>query len=798
MAETIGKYRVIERIGRGGMGTVFKAHDPVLDRFVALKVLEGHVQITDESRARFFREAKACARLSHPNIVTVYDMGEDDGRLYIVMELLEGEELGRLIRAREGLALEDKVSIMAQVCDALHYAHARGIVHRDVKPANILVLRDGRVKLVDFGIAQIADTGALTRSGLILGTLRYMAPEQIRGQADTRSDIFSLGAVCYELMASKPAFDGTYAIEVIEQLRAAKPEPLLQIDPAIPPELVAVVERAMRKDPEDRFADLAHMRQGLEPLQMRFADETRLLRHRVEAQRRRLLELRAELSARVASSEAVDVPPPLEERARVSTLRAMEVDYGARIKSLEARLPAGEPIVPRTGHAEPQGVGDSHSTSAALETIVTDPPADARASPAPETGATRTEVVRLVETADDVIERTIPVASVSDRLETRPAAVEAEPVRVAIAAPPRPNVVAGPRRGARSRTALAVTGLAVAILAVSLTTPWRRPAPPVPPPSPQPPFERPTVPAEAPRRVEAAFLLHRVGERIAFATSPRDQEAERGESKRVQRADAERFRTASQRARQDAERAGAPRLATAAFAAAAEKESRAVAAIDAQDYQAAGSWFREAEQGYRGALAAAVTEGQAEERRQKDEQRRQAQSLVEQSRDRASARRQEALGLEAERLAKDVLDRAHAKQAEADQLVTSQSFAAAAQAYQDAATLYVEATARAQAMRQARSQADGARDRMLAEKQKADQSSSAFGTAVGEERQGQAAYERLAYGQATEKFKAAEALFARATARPAPPAKADPPAAPQAPPQAQPRQPAQPRTLPTF
>src|SRR5215470_10001782 len=138
--EKIGKYQIVERIGRGGMGMIFKAHDPVLDRPVALKVISPDIEITDELRARFYREAQACARMSHPNIVTVYDMGEDDGRLYIVMELLEGEEMKRLVALRKALPLEDKLSIMLQVCDGLHYAHQKGIVHRDIKPGNIFIL----------------------------------------------------------------------------------------------------------------------------------------------------------------------------------------------------------------------------------------------------------------------------------------------------------------------------------------------------------------------------------------------------------------------------------------------------------------------------------------------------------------------------------------------------------------------------------------------------------------------------------------------------------------------------------
>src|SRR6185295_19721799 len=209
MPEQIGKYHVLGRIGRGGMGMVYKAHDPILDRPVALKVISPEIEVTDELRARFFREAQACARLSHPNIVTIYDMGEHDGRLFIVMELLDGDELRGLIAQRKALPLEDKVSVMAQICGGLHYAHQKGIVHRDVKPGNIFLLRNGQVKILDFGIAQIATIdGGLTRTGLIMGTLRYIAPEQVRGRANARSDMYSVGAVCYELLSLRPPFAG--------------------------------------------------------------------------------------------------------------------------------------------------------------------------------------------------------------------------------------------------------------------------------------------------------------------------------------------------------------------------------------------------------------------------------------------------------------------------------------------------------------------------------------------------------------------------------------------------------------
>src|SRR5262245_2986217 len=282
MVQRIGKYEVIERIGRGGMGTIFKARDPILERAVALKVLSS-LEVTPELRARFFREAQACARLSHPNIVTIHDMGEDDGRLYIVMELLEGEELRQIIARRAPLALEDKLSILLQICDGLHYAHQRGVVHRDIKPANILLLRAGQVKILDFGIAQLAAAtqGELTRTGMIMGTLRYMAPEQVRGRADHRSDIFSVAALSYELLCWRPPFTGDDPLQLLEQLRTATPPSLSEVDPALPPALAGIVERALQREPEDRYPDMGQMSEALELVHRDMAEEAEGVRARV-------------------------------------------------------------------------------------------------------------------------------------------------------------------------------------------------------------------------------------------------------------------------------------------------------------------------------------------------------------------------------------------------------------------------------------------------------------------------------------------------------------------------------------
>src|SRR5262245_17388761 len=277
MPEMIGKYEVVELIGRGGMGTIYKARDSVLDRSVALKVVSS-LEVTPELRVRFFREAQACARLSHPNIVTIHDMGEDGGRLFIVMELLEGEELRQLIARRAPLELEEKLTVLRQLCDGLSYAHQKGIVHRDIKPANIFLVKNGRVKILDFGIAQIAAVatqGDLTRTGMIMGTLRYMAPEQVRGRADHRSDIFSVAAVAYELLGGRPPFTGQDPLQILEQLRTEVPPPLAEIEPSLPPELSTIVERGMQKEPDKRFPDLGQMAHELELVRRKVADDAK-------------------------------------------------------------------------------------------------------------------------------------------------------------------------------------------------------------------------------------------------------------------------------------------------------------------------------------------------------------------------------------------------------------------------------------------------------------------------------------------------------------------------------------------
>ena len=261
----LGKYEIVGKIGQGAMGEVFKAHDPILGRDVAIKTMTAAIGTDEELRKRFHREAQSAARLSHPNIITIYDFGEDQGKVYMAMELLEGNDLKDLIGRHTPMSLAEKLGLMEQICDGLAFAHAKDVVHRDLKPANIHIQRGGQIKIMDFGLAKLSSSD-MTRAGMIMGTPNYMSPEQVRGEkATARSDVFSLGAVFYELLTNRKPFEADSLHAVLFQVMQNEPETLANLIPDIPPALQQVVERAMHKDPTARFRDAGEMREGLRP-----------------------------------------------------------------------------------------------------------------------------------------------------------------------------------------------------------------------------------------------------------------------------------------------------------------------------------------------------------------------------------------------------------------------------------------------------------------------------------------------------------------------------------------------------
>jgi tRNA A-37 threonylcarbamoyl transferase component Bud32 len=277
LPKTIGRYRVVGRLGKGAMAIVYRAYDDVMERPVAIKVMMADLQDDPEMSARFYREAHAAGQLMHRNIITIFDMGEDDGRPYIVMELLEGQTLGEYVERSDGVLLEDKIALIAQVFEGLRPAHSKGIFHRDIKPGNLLVREDGSLKIVDFGIARLM-TSSMTVSGLIVGTPDYMSPEQACGrEVDQRSDIFSAGAVFYYMLTRRKPFAASDLPAVLVKVQNEQPLPIR--DSEAPPALAKVVMKALEKSPAARYqdageaiADLARISRGL-ALEARHAEE---------------------------------------------------------------------------------------------------------------------------------------------------------------------------------------------------------------------------------------------------------------------------------------------------------------------------------------------------------------------------------------------------------------------------------------------------------------------------------------------------------------------------------------------
>ena len=243
------------------MGVLYLALDPAIDRLIAVKLLR---VVDDELRERFLREARLAARLQHPNIVTIYDVGSHDGQPFIAMEYIAGETLAELIQRKAPLALLRKLELALDACQGLAYAHKNGIVHRDIKPANLMVSRDaGVLKVLDFGIARGADS-TLTQIGMLMGTPNYMAPEQIEGKPiDQRADIFAVGLVLYELLVYRQAFKAETPHAVLHQVLHASPKPLRELDAGLDAALITIVERAIAKDPAKRYSDLERLRADL-------------------------------------------------------------------------------------------------------------------------------------------------------------------------------------------------------------------------------------------------------------------------------------------------------------------------------------------------------------------------------------------------------------------------------------------------------------------------------------------------------------------------------------------------------
>ena len=257
-----GRYRLDRRLGAGGMSTVRLAMDTRLERKVAVKLLAEHLADDPGFTARFRREALAAARLVHPNVVQVFDFGSDEptGRQYIAMEFIDGPSCAELLREHEVIPVREGVDLVAQACRGLHYAHRNGVVHRDVKPGNLLVNPDGVVKLADFGIAKAAEQSDITKVGSVVGTAAYLAPEQSRGEpATAASDIYALGVVAYQLLCGRLPYEGSSLTELARLQESGPPERPDRLNPDMPPAVADAVLVALRARPEERYADMAAM-----------------------------------------------------------------------------------------------------------------------------------------------------------------------------------------------------------------------------------------------------------------------------------------------------------------------------------------------------------------------------------------------------------------------------------------------------------------------------------------------------------------------------------------------------------
>jgi serine/threonine protein kinase len=344
LPERIGRYRVLARIGKGAMGSVYSALDEQLGREVAVKLMLAEFEDDPELRERFYREARITGQLAHRNIVTVFDLGEDSGCPYIVMELLDGLPLNEYLKATP-LSLDAKLDLMIQTCDGLQNAHEAGVVHRDLKPSNLRVTRDGTLKVLDFGVARLAGSN-LTSAGMLLGTPEYMSPEQARGQKmDARADLFSAAGVFYFMLSGRPPFGARDLQKVLHAIINDPPGPLT--DDEAPEALRHVLARALAKAPQDRYAQCIDLRIDLEQV-------------------RRSLTATASRVVQAARDRYQQILGVIEERrllGRSLSIEDIDASCDAALASMRSRFaifadPAGPPAAV-----------DRSVASAALETL---------------------------------------------------------------------------------------------------------------------------------------------------------------------------------------------------------------------------------------------------------------------------------------------------------------------------------------------------------------------------------------------------------------------------------------------
>ncbi|HYM11862.1 MAG TPA: protein kinase [Bryobacterales bacterium] len=492
MLEQIGRYKVLSELGRGAMGVVYKAQDPTIGRMVAIKTIRlndlAHPEEREQLRSRLFREAQSAGILSHPGIVTIYDIAEEASLAYIAMEFVEGQTLEKMLE--QGTVDDAKyvVSVATQTAIALDYAHSKGIIHRDIKPGNIMVNNEGAVKITDFGIARITSS-KFTHTGTVMGTPSYMSPEQVRGAVvDGRSDMFSLSVVLYEMLTGQKPFSGDSITTVIFKIVSENPVPPKELNPSVGSKVNAVVMRALAKEPADRYQSCKEFAEALQLAVAQTANLTPTVR---------------KLPSMYAGAEASDPAMATLPDQRAEAVGAQQAapaspqDLETVVSPMAPKLTAEAPALEETKLAAPP-------PPVPVEKKL--PPLEMKEAPA---------ALRPVEPAP--AEKKLP--PLEAKVEAKPEVREPAPepaVQPAAAAPketlPAPPIFEEPPR--KSRTGL-VAALVVAAVAVGGVVFWQRSQSPAPAPSESasqsaaapstpPPLEKPQPPAPAPSAAPAA------------------------------------------------------------------------------------------------------------------------------------------------------------------------------------------------------------------------------------------------------------------------------------------------------
>jgi serine/threonine-protein kinase len=372
---TLGKYRIQAELGRGGMAVVYRGYDPALDRLVAVKVLAPHLVWQEGFVERFLREARSAARLNHPNIVTIHDVGQEAGGYYFVMEHVEGVPLDHLIQEHGVFAAEDVLYITQALASALDYAHARALVHRDIKPGNVIVAVDHRVVLTDFGIAYAAQEQRMTSTGTILGTPEYMAPEQARGEsADARSDLYSLAIITYQMLSGQVPFKADSTLALLYKVVNEPLPPIRQVRPELPEAVEQVLSKALAKAPAERFASAGDFYAALR-----------------EIFRAQVVEVPASLS--FAPHHVSTAEPSLDNGAETSTSAAQATVVAESSEALSSPAAAQATVIAESSEAlSPSAAAQAtviaessevlSSPAAAQTTVVAEPEPEPPAAPA--------------------------------------------------------------------------------------------------------------------------------------------------------------------------------------------------------------------------------------------------------------------------------------------------------------------------------------------------------------------------------------------------------------------------------